>query len=104
MFDFATPPLQLERHLHEAATSIHRRSGRRDQLCRQAKLIGVSLELLPPWFDVDEPEDLERLNLIGEPVGASPRTTPQVRGAGSPELIAADSPATRVVLGDFARR
>ena len=32
-----------------------------DQLCRQATLIGASLELLPPWFDVDEPEDLERL-------------------------------------------
>ena len=58
-----------------------------DQLCRQADLIGASLELLPPWFDVDEPEDLERLNVRG-----------------SPELIPADSPATRAVLDDFARR
>lgn len=57
-----------------------------EQLCRQAELIGASLELLPPWFDVDELEDLERLAV-------------EIRD-GSPT----DSPATRAVLDDFARR
>ncbi len=57
-----------------------------DQLCRQAKLIGASLEKLPPWFDVDEPEDLERL-------------TVELR-----DLSPTDSSATQSVLDDFARR